>query len=84
MFITCIHIATVRGKILEWEKIGEFGELWAIRQYFTRQLFLLVILLATEVTKQLPVNSLNVSYGACYSASLPAISLAHTDTEHFT
>ena len=22
-------------------KIGEFGELWAIRQYFTRQLFLL-------------------------------------------
>ena len=47
----CQH--TVRGKILEWEKIGEFGELWAIRQYFTRQLFLLMILLATEVTKQL-------------------------------
>ena len=47
---------TVCGKILEWEKIGEFGELWAIRQYFTRQLFLLVFLLATEVTKQLPFN----------------------------
>ena len=31
---------TVRGKILEWEKIGEFGESWALRQYFTRQLFL--------------------------------------------
>ena len=31
---------TVRGKILEWEKIGEFGESWAVRQYFTRQLFL--------------------------------------------
>ena len=30
----------------------------AIRQYFTCQLFLLVILLATEVTKQLPFNSL--------------------------
>ena len=29
--------ATVRGKILEWEKIGEFGELWSLRQYFTRQ-----------------------------------------------
>ena len=28
---------TVRGKILEWEKIGEFGELWSLRQYFTRQ-----------------------------------------------
>ena len=28
---------TVRGKILEWEKIGE---LWSLRQYFTRQLFL--------------------------------------------
>ena len=23
---------TVRGKILEWEKIGEFGELWSLRQ----------------------------------------------------
>ena len=66
---------------MEWEKIGEFGELW---QYFTRQLFLLVILLATEVTKQLPFNSLNVSYSAYYSASLTAISLAHTDTERFT
>ena len=44
------QLYTVRGKILEWEKIGE---LWAIRQYFTRQLFLLKILLATEVTKQL-------------------------------
>ena len=31
---------TVRGKMLEWEKIGEFGESWALRQYFTRQLFL--------------------------------------------
>ena len=38
---------------MEWEKIGKFGKLWAIRQYFTRQLFLLIILLATEVTKQL-------------------------------
>ena len=75
---------TVRGKILEWEKIGEFGKLWAIRQYFTRQVFLLVILLATEVTKQLPFNSLNVSYCAYYSASLPAMLLAHSDTEHFT
>ena len=48
---------------MELEKIGEFRELWAIRQYFTRQLFLLVILLATEaeVTKQLPFNSLNIS-----------------------
>ena len=71
---------TVRGKILEWEKIGEFGKLWAIRQYFTRQLFLLVILLANKVTKQLPFNSLNVSYSAYYSTSLPAILLAHTDT----
>ena len=77
------HNNTVRGKILEWEKIGEFGELWAIR-YFTRQLFLLVILLATEVTKQLPFNSLNVSYSVYYSTSLPAILLAHTDTERFT
>ena len=34
------HAITVRGKILEWEKIGKFGELWALRQYFTRQLFL--------------------------------------------
>ena len=33
-------VDTVRGKILEWEKIGEFGESWALRQYFTRQLFL--------------------------------------------
>ena len=33
-------LSTVRGKILEWEKIGEFGESWALRQYFTRQLFL--------------------------------------------
>ena len=42
---TCINMLlytgnTVRGKILEWEKIGEFGESWALRQYFTRQLFL--------------------------------------------
>ena len=34
------YAITVRGKILEWEKIGEFGESWALRQYFTRQLFL--------------------------------------------
>ena len=49
MFITCVlrlvnrycsAQGTVRGKILEWEKIGEFGESWALRQYFTRQLFL--------------------------------------------
>ena len=53
-------VYTVHGKILEWEKIGKFGESLTIRQYFTRQLFLLVILLATEVTKQLPFNSLNV------------------------
>ena len=59
-----VDINTLRGKILEWEKIGE---LWAIRQYFTRQLdFLLVILLATEVTKQLPLNSLNVPYSTYY------------------
>ena len=32
-----IYIYIVRGKILEWEKIGEFGELWSLRQYFTRQ-----------------------------------------------
>ena len=57
---------------------------WAICQYFTCQLFLLVFLLATEVTKQLPFNSLNVSYSAYYSASLSAILLAHTDTERFT
>ena len=31
---------TVRGKILEWEKIGKFGETWALRKYFTHQLFL--------------------------------------------
>ena len=69
----------VRGKILKWEKIGKFG------QYFTRQLFLLVILLATEVMKQLPFNLLNVSYSAYYSTSLLAILLAHTaDTERFT
>ena len=68
---------TVRGKILEWEKIGES---LAIRQYFTRQLLLLVILLATEVTKQ----SLNVSYSAYYSTSLPGVLLAHTDTKRFT
>ena len=74
--LTTIHLLlsnTVRGKILEWVKIGEFGELWAIRQYFTRQLFLLIILLATEVTKQLPFKSLNVSYSAYYSTSLPVI-----------
>ena len=65
-------------------KIGKFGEVWAIRQYFTRQLFLLVILLATEVTKQLPFNLLNVSYSAYYSTSLPAILPAHTNTERFT
>ena len=47
-------------EILEWEKIGEFDELWDICQYITCQFFLLVILLATEVTKQLPFNSLNV------------------------
>ena len=29
---------TLHGKILEWEKIGEFGESWSLRQYFTRQL----------------------------------------------
>ena len=74
-----IHILTIHGKILKWEKIDRFGELWAICQ-----LFLLVILLATEVTKQLPFNSLNVSYSAYYSTSLPAILLAHTDTERFT
>ena len=61
---------TVHEKILEWEKIG---------QYFTRQLFLLAILLATEVTKQLPFNSLNVSYSAYYSTSLPSILLTHTE-----
>ena len=33
---------TVRGKTLEWEKIGEFGESWALRHYFTRQLFLFI------------------------------------------
>ena len=70
---------TVHEKILEWEKIGEFGEMWAIRQYFTHQLFLLAILLATEVTKQLPFNSLNVSYSAYYSTSLPSILLTHTE-----
>ena len=32
-----ISANTVRGKILEWEKIGKFGELWSLRQYFTRQ-----------------------------------------------
>ena len=68
------------GKFWSGKKFDEFGELWAIRQYFTRQLFLLVILLATEVTKQLTFNSLNVSYSAYYSTSLPAILLAHTDT----
>ena len=36
------------------------------------------------VMKQLPFNLLNVSYSAYYSTSLPAILLAHTDTEHFT
>ena len=25
----CLPV-TVRGKILEWEKIGEFGELWSL------------------------------------------------------
>ena len=30
---------TVREKILEGEKIGEFGESWPIRQFFIRQLF---------------------------------------------
>ena len=82
MLLPKIH--TIRGEILEWEKIGGFGELWAIRQYFTRQLFLLVILLANEVTKELPFNLLNVSGNAYYSTSLPAILLAHTDTKRFT
>ena len=51
-----------------WEKNGEFGELWAIRQYFTRQLFLSVILLATEVTfhtvllQDQPTSYLTCSY----------------------
>ena len=57
--------------------MGKISEMWAIRKAI-RQLFLLVILLATKVTKQLPFNSLNVSYSAYYSASLPAILLAHT------
>ena len=39
---------TVRGKVLEWEKIGEFGEYKAIRQFFTRQLFLLESVLVTH------------------------------------
>lgn len=57
---------TVHGKILGWENIGE---LWAFCKYFTCQLFLLVIQLATEVTKQLPFNLLNVSCNAYYSTS---------------
>ena len=32
----------MRGKILEWEKIGEFGKSTAIRQYFTHQLSLFI------------------------------------------
>ena len=34
-------------------KIGGFGELWALREYFTCQLFLLVVQLTTEITKHL-------------------------------
>ena len=32
---------TVRGKILEWEKVGEFGKQSTIHQFFTHQLLLL-------------------------------------------
>ena len=31
-------LATVRGKYLDWENIGEFGEFVAIRQIFTLQM----------------------------------------------
>ena len=33
------YLDTVRGKILEGEKIGEFGELWTIRQFFFANYF---------------------------------------------
>ena len=57
------------GKFLSGKELANL----AIRQYFTCQLFLLLILLATEVTKMFHIV-----------LSLPAILLAHTDTERFT
>lgn len=86
ILIHLVHtLKTLNSEYHTWENfgVGKIGKLWAIRQYFTCQLFVLVILLATKVTKQLPFNSLNVSYNAYYSTSLPAILLAHTDTERF-
>ena len=71
--------------------VGKFwsGKNWRIWQIvshsplFYSPIISLVILLATEVTKLLPSNSLNVSYSAYYSTSLPAILLARTDNKCF-